>query len=224
MNGFRTYFFIGMVFVIGSKEDSEAMDMLVGNAQSLMMSVSIFRQSLFKIIECINWVSLMIIVQKQNIFLEWCLVEHRWTFVLEESVQYCVNLLLLSYIATGVCLTETKDKCLHDVHIVPRYLVTVTFTSTERDGNSRIGHFSAQIFVDHQIQEVVKAAAGASVKIMSQRGPRLRWVRKNYYWTHAQVTAVGACLCLFLYPILHISPSYPTLSGVGTTDFFFHID
>lgn len=32
-----------------------------------------------------------------------------------------------------------------------------------------------------QIQEVVSAAAGASVKIMSQRGPRIRWVRKNYY-------------------------------------------
>ncbi|KAM3956906.1 vinculin-like [Aphomia sociella] len=32
------------------------------------------------------------------------------------------------------------------------------------------------------IQEVVKAAAGASVKIMSQRGsPRVRWVRKSYY-------------------------------------------
>ncbi|XP_068624601.1 vinculin-like [Battus philenor] len=30
------------------------------------------------------------------------------------------------------------------------------------------------------IQEVVNAAAGASVKIMSQRGPRMRWVRKNY--------------------------------------------
>ncbi|KPJ14604.1 Vinculin [Papilio machaon] len=31
------------------------------------------------------------------------------------------------------------------------------------------------------VQEVVSAAASASVKIMSQRGPRIRWVRKNYY-------------------------------------------
>ncbi|XP_013148908.1 PREDICTED: talin-1-like isoform X2 [Papilio polytes] len=31
------------------------------------------------------------------------------------------------------------------------------------------------------VQEVVSAAASASVKIMSQRGPRLRWVRKNCY-------------------------------------------
>ncbi|CAH2060389.1 unnamed protein product, partial [Iphiclides podalirius] len=31
------------------------------------------------------------------------------------------------------------------------------------------------------IQEVVAAAAAASVKIMSQRGARIRWVRKNYY-------------------------------------------
>lgn len=31
------------------------------------------------------------------------------------------------------------------------------------------------------IQEVVKAAASASVKIMSQRGTRIKWVRKNYY-------------------------------------------
>ncbi|CAH2268426.1 jg16857 [Pararge aegeria aegeria] len=31
------------------------------------------------------------------------------------------------------------------------------------------------------IQEVVKAAASASVKIMSQRGSRMKWVRRNYY-------------------------------------------
>ncbi|XP_075987206.1 vinculin-like isoform X2 [Anticarsia gemmatalis] len=31
------------------------------------------------------------------------------------------------------------------------------------------------------ISDVVKAAASASVKIMSQRGPRIKWVRKTYY-------------------------------------------
>ncbi|XP_072945779.1 uncharacterized protein [Epargyreus clarus] len=67
-----------------------------------------------------------------------------------------------------------------------KMLITVKGSSLGQQGseedkeamNTLIGN--AQNLMS-SIQEVVKAAIGASVKIMSQRGPRMKWVRRNYY-------------------------------------------
>ncbi|KAJ0171017.1 hypothetical protein K1T71_013216 [Dendrolimus kikuchii] len=52
-------------------------------------------------------------------------------------------------------------------------------TEEDKEAMNMLVHNAQSLMLS--IQEVVKAAASASVKIMSQRGPRIKWVRKNYY-------------------------------------------
>ncbi|CAG5023074.1 unnamed protein product [Parnassius apollo] len=68
-----------------------------------------------------------------------------------------------------------------------KMLTTVKGSFLGRQGNQEDKEALSMLVGNAQnlmqsIQEVVSAAAGASVKIMSQRArPRIRWVRKNYY-------------------------------------------
>ncbi|XP_037876906.1 talin-1 isoform X2 [Bombyx mori] len=67
-----------------------------------------------------------------------------------------------------------------------KMLTTVKGSSLGRQGteedkeamNMLVGNAQSLML---SIQDVVKAAASASVKIMSQTGPRIKWVRKTYY-------------------------------------------